>query len=186
MILIPLLQNPDDQFAICFDITEAATYIRLDTGMDVAFGESQLVARSIQSAMAWVEDQCGQPIFSRDYYGLGASFCNAYLHSLNVTAVSKVEYQIAGSASWVTLDASQYSFWETGQIFFTDAARAISSVTRIRVSYTAGYPAGNVPASILQAVRLLISKWYNSRDDSKEEYPSQARNLISGYIMPKL
>ena len=169
--------DPVAPIPLCIEVETACNWIRLDSGNEI---EDDIVEGLIRSAMAWAESFCHQPLFSRDFYGFSDCLANTCLHSLNVTAVSKVEYQTVGSRDWTELDSDHFNFWESGEVFFYDVA-GIRNISRIRITYKAGYETGAVPHDILQAIRLLIGRWYEKRADEKKEIPSAAEWLVQAH-----
>ncbi|GAB3881270.1 head-tail connector protein [Spirosoma agri] len=177
-------QNPAVPLDPVMDLATACEWLRTDVG---AMAELGVAADLMRSAMARIETMCKQPIFARDYFAFGEGFgLQADLPSLNVLSVTKIEYRLMGSADWVTLDASSYDWTETGELTFYPLAQMITGVSRIRVSYRAGYEPTSVPADIVQAIRLLIGRWYDIRSDEKKEVPSHAEWLIKDYVLPIL
>lgn len=168
----------------CIPDDKSCNWLRIDVGVEAdAAQANELVC----SAMARVETMCKQPIFASDFYGYGNGFSpKQELPSLNVTAVTKVEYKQVGNADWLVLDAAHYDWTETGELTFYPLAQLIPGVSRIRVSYRAGYAVDEVPADILQAIRLLIGRWYDVRTDEKKEVPSHAEWLLADYVLPIL
>ncbi|UFH52556.1 head-tail connector protein [Spirosoma sp. KNUC1025] len=182
-MLTPRLKDPTQPLEPCIDVALGCEWIRVDRGSTVDFNTTESL---ILSAMAKIETHCKQPIFSREYYGYGDGFCGELiLHSLNVTAVSKVEYQIKGNHAWTELNEAAYYWKVTGEVVFFDTPR-IPDVTGIRVTYTAGYAYEAVPADIHQAVRLLIGRWFDNRADERKDVPTQVDWIIGSYILPVL
>ncbi|QHV96291.1 head-tail connector protein [Spirosoma endbachense] len=181
-MLTARLKQPTVPFEPCIDGATACDWIRIDR--DSVADKGQAVSL-VQAAMAWAESFSKQPLFARDYYGYGDSFCSAQLHSLNVQTVSAIHYQ-QETADWVELPTTAYRWQETGEIQFLPAAYSIRGVTRIRVSYRAGYEPAELPADILQVVRLLIGRWYDNRADERKQVPSQAEWMMESYVLPIL
>lgn len=165
----------------CVNEQQAADWLLIDSGMEAEF---KLMTELVRAAMDRIETICKQPVFSRKFYGYGSVLCDTQLHSLNVTDVEKIDYQVWGNATWVTLDAGSYIWTVDGEIKFSSSVRSIRNVSQIRVSYTAGFE--QVPQDIIQAVRLLIGRWYEIRADEKREVPSHAEWLIKNYVLPIL
>jgi hypothetical protein len=135
--------------------------------------------------MGRAETLTRQPLFKRDYYGLGYAFIDTTLASMNVTAVTAVHYQLAGSDDWIELRRAEWSWWESGEVFFSDWAKRLAGVTRIRVSYTAGDAPNKLPDDIVQAVRYLIGRWYDNRGDEKA-VDTTAEKMLRSYQLPAL
>ncbi|QHV99221.1 phage gp6-like head-tail connector protein [Spirosoma endbachense] len=181
-MLTARLKKPAVPFEPCIDGATACDWIRIDR--DSVADKGQAVSL-VQAAMDWAESFCKQPLFARDYYGYGDDFCPAQLHSLNVQTVSAIHYQ-QDTADWVELPPTAYRWHETGEIQFLPVACQIRGVTRIRVSYRAGYESTELPADILQVVRLLIGRWYDNRADDRKQWRSHAEWIMDKYVLPIL
>lgn len=179
-MLIPRLTDPSVPFDPCVSIAQGAEWLRTDTGLS----SGNDIQGLIFSAMESLETLCHQPLFLRTYYGYGTDFYNTQLQSVNVSSVTDVAYQVAGSMDWSAVSAPDFWFWETGELFFSDAMRLVLNVSRIRVTYAAGYATNTVPQDIVQAVRFLIGRWYDKRSDEKKDMPSLTETLMSAYKLP--
>jgi hypothetical protein len=181
-MLTARLKQPAIPLTPCIDGATACDWIRIDRE---SVADSAQAVSLVQSAMAWAESFCKQPLFARDYYGYGDGFCNSQLHSLTVQTVSAIHY-LQDTADWIELPPTAYRWQETGEIQFLPAAQLVRGVTRIRVSYRAGYEPAELPADIVQVVRLLIGRWYDNRADERKQVPSQAEWLMGNYVLPIL
>ncbi|WP_420150194.1 head-tail connector protein [Spirosoma sp.] len=176
-------KDPTKKHQPCIDVSVGCDWIRVDRGNTADY---QTAESLILAAMAKIETHCKQPIFSREYYGFSDGFCDSVLQSLNVTAVSAVHYQTKGDVTWTLLDEADYDWRETGEVYFFPLAQRLPNVSRVRVTYTAGYAYEAVPHDILQAVRLLIGRWFDNRADERKDVPTQVDWLIGSYVLPIL
>ena len=69
------------------------------------------------------------------------------------------------------------------KLHFTDVAALpqFTSGTRVKAYITAGYPDGEVPKAIRNAIKLILGNLYEVRQDGMWKMPTRAENLLAKY-----
>lgn len=170
---------PDSSLPVVVSTEEACAWVK--TGADDVEAAALAVA-----ATAWAEEHCQQPLFSRNFTVTLKGFESGTFDSLFVTAIVSVKYRVKGSNTLVDATAVTHYELYDNQIIFTDAAFDIEDVEHVVITFTAGFPTGEVPEVIRLAIRLFLADNYDNRADSKRIAPSAAENLLSNYRLPKI
>ena len=142
-------------------LTDLKGYLRVDHT-----AEDTYIQNLRQSAINWVEDYCSIKLGSYTGKGYLDYFASSSIPVGPVTALSSVEYK-GTSDSYATLGTGQYYYdldSEPARIRFHNTPSLYEyALARIRINFTVGYAEASVPAPILQAMRMLVAHWYESR-----------------------
>jgi len=185
---------------------ELKAHLRVDGDDD-----DDLIAAQGRAAREWVEAVTGRQLvaatlaeryddFPRDAYGDDAAIL---LSRAPVRAVDGITYvDTAGAAQ--TWAPSQYQADTASEPARIRPAHGVTypgvrsgQLGAVVVTYSAGYapdtsvspadPAGNVPAGLKAAIKLLVGHWYEHRmavtDGGLAEMPSAVRALVTPYRM---
>ena len=172
-------------------LAEACLALRYDEGVDNAG-----VTAALQAAVGYVEKAHGVPgllpagddsVVSHEdtYDSWPDSRSGLKLHRAEVVSVLTVKYtdssgveQTFSSSDWSLSSGSVYlkygKQWPTATLLLPAGS--------IKVQYRAGWTAGNIPDSVLQAFRLLTNHFYYHRDGSMDEkVQSAVATLLANY-----
>lgn len=152
-------------------LAEAKAQLRV---LDGVLTEDALISAYIAAARDYAESVTGRVLITQtieEYYDQWAYvFC---LSKSPISAITKVEYIADGTTTYVVWDSSNYAI-----DLLNVPARAIklpSGVFQtlailpnpVKITYVAGGTANEIPSSIKQAIMLLISDYYENRQDSE-------------------
>lgn len=163
-------------------LDEAREWLRLDIPGYEA--EDSTIAALVESAVDYVEKECNISLGISEYEWYTECLpCvindAAYVKSI----VSIVEETESG---YTEIDNSNYTLIQTGERstcikWKTDFS---SSADSYKIRFTAGFNDGEIPQRLLMAVRILISKWYDNRNDSVEEKKTAVDRILSAFRIP--
>lgn len=163
---------------------EAKIQCRVDTSDEDAYFDVLIAA-----ATDYVEKYLGRSVATQTWRLTLDEFSDAMrLPNGPVQSVSSVKYDDADgveqtlSSDVYTADLTSDPQWvvrNSDQSWPTTSA----AVNSVRIEYVAGY--SSVPASIVQAIKLLISNWYMQReavsDKEMREVPHAVTALLTNY-----
>lgn len=100
--------------------------------------------------------------------------------------ITKIEYYAAGETELTVLDASKYKLRKSNtvecfDIIFSADALAVETAKRddaVIVTIAQGFTAETCPKSIIQAMKLKISDYYERREDREAGNNSAGNNLL--------
>ncbi len=150
---------------------DPATYLstaRVRSWLRIEHTEEDVLLEALRAtAVAYVEEYTNAKLGSHTATGYLDSWHSCDIPAGPVTAVTSVEYKPAGYSSG---DLTAFNNWHadtdtrTARIRFVDPPNLVEyEFNRVRVTMTVGYAADDIPAPILQAVRLLIGHLYENR-----------------------
>ena len=133
--------------------------------------EDTLISALRSAAISWVEEHCNIKLGSYTARGYLPGFYNAYIPIGPVTAISEVKYQTTADKDYTTdLSTLAADNWYTdtisqpARIAFRDYPQTYEyALTPVVVTFTAGY--SDMPAPVLQAIRLLVADMYENRQE---------------------
>lgn len=171
-------------------LVEAKAHLRILDDND----EDALITALITAAREWVENFTGRVLVQREFTDSFHCF-GSYLE-LNqrpVVGTPMVAYVDGDSApqeiASVVTSGTRYPY----RIYPAASASwpSIASNTTITATYTAGYPEGEVPQSLVQAMLLLIGSWWAHRESivigaTVAEVPFAVEALCRPYRSPML
>lgn len=166
--------------------------------------QDEVIASIIKAARLKIEKRCGISIAMKQYRIKFARFDgNVELANPPVVSVDSVKY-IDEDGNEQTVDASSYVLIEDDYAPYlhplTDWPTDIATRTdAIRVEFTSGIdiedsPPDEVPDDLLQAMRWLISHFFENRESTAltptrqeiVEVPDTVSAIIAPYIVPRL
>jgi uncharacterized phiE125 gp8 family phage protein len=151
--------------------------------------EDSLMTGLIGAATDYVEQYTGRALVSQTWRLTLDAFADSILLPKGpVQSVSAITYfDTAGDVQ--TLDASNYTADITSDpswvVINSDAAlpHLMDAVNVVRVDFVAGY--STLPASIKQAILLLIGQWFDNRSDVTDKamiaMPNAVEALLTNY-----
>jgi len=166
---------------------EAKKWLRI---LDGDTSEDDLIAALIASALDYVEtflNKCvALTLFTWDFQQFESTVT---FRKYPFNSIFKVEY-LNTEGVLTTLTAENYEVVQTtsedAMIIFLNTpdtyARADGSkkANTVTIHFRCGYESGAVcPASIKIAIRLLVCKWYDNREDGKKEKLTAVDNILS-------
>ena len=133
--------------------------------------EDTLISALRSAAVSWIEEHCNIKLGSYTARGYLPGFYNAYIPIGPVTAISEVKYQTTADKDYTTdLSTLAADNWYTdtisqpARIAFRDYPQTYEyALTPVVVTFTAGY--SDMPAPVLQAIRLLVADMYENRQE---------------------
>ena len=165
-------------------LEEAKLHCRVDDDAD-----DTLVEGLIAAATDYVENYTGRAIVSQTWELVLDDFSDAMMFPKGpVTAITSVKYIDADSVEQTvtstnyTLDAASDPQWVVKASDYTWPAVS-DGVNNVIVRFVCGY--ATVPASIKQAILLLIGQWYDNRADATDRpmiaMPNAVAALLTNY-----
>ena len=133
--------------------------------------EDTLISALRSAAVSWIEEHCNIKLGSYTARGYLPGFYNAYIPIGPVTAISEVKYQTTADKDYTsnlsTLAADNWytdTISQPARIAFRDYPQTYEyALTPVVVTFTAGY--SDMPAPVLQAIRLLVADMYENRQE---------------------
>ena len=133
--------------------------------------EDTLISALRSAAISWIEEHCNIKLGSYTARGYLPGFYNAYIPIGPVTAISEVKYQTTADKDYTsdlsTLAADNWytdTISQPARIAFRDYPQTYEyALTPVVVTFTAGY--SDMPAPVLQAIRLLVADMYENRQE---------------------
>jgi uncharacterized phiE125 gp8 family phage protein len=154
-------------------LAEAKAHLRILDDSD----EDALILALITAAREWVENFTGRVLVQREF--TDSFSCFGWYLELNqrpVVGTPVVAYVDSDSApqeiASVVTSGTRYPY----RIYpaASESWPSIASNTTITATYIAGYPEGEVPQSLVQAMLLLIGHWHSQREAVSSQNLSEA------------
>jgi len=169
-------------------LADAKTWLRVDSD-----DEDALITALIDVSVGAVQSYIGKAMAQiTDFEFYLPDFINTNLPVGPLTAISSIKYHDQGNVE-KTLDASLYWF-EAGnptqpKIFFKQPLPDVYDYRAqpVTIECTVGYKASSLPHAIKHAVRLLLSQYYDQRENFivgtivSKELPNGIKALLSPY-----
>ena len=128
-----------------------------------------------------VEKACQQPVFLKTYKTTLAVFANGRLPFTNNVKVTGITYRTTTGVSPVALATTDYSLIDN-ELAFGSPLYAVSGVSAVEITFTAGYAPEELPGGIRMAMLRILVDSYEFRHDPKRSEPSVSDKLIEGYV----
>lgn len=132
-----------------------------------------MIEALVVAAREWVEAHTGQVLTAREVtqtvHGFGPWL---QLHAWPIRSVTTVAYSVAGATSvGIAADAYYLNGPRPARIRAVSAWPMVTGA-EIKVTADAGYenPA-DVPQTLKLAIQLLVTRWFDTRGDSKDDVP---------------
>jgi len=163
-------------------LDEAREWLRLDIPGYEA--EDTTVASLIESAIDYVEKECNISLGVSTYQWYTECLPCEIKDSAYVKSIVSIEEE--GDAGFTAIDDSNYTLIKTGERSSRIKWKSdfSSSAESYRVNFTAGFDEGEIPPRLLMAVRTLVSKWYDNRNDTVEEKKTMVDRILSAFRIP--
>jgi uncharacterized phiE125 gp8 family phage protein len=164
--------NPQGFDAV--SVEELASWLRVDSD-----SEGDMLGALRVSALDSIEDECGQPIFKRDWL-LITDGLPAELPGVVVNSILTMDLLLA-DGTIRTVKPEEKLFELAGP--FVDYAPGLVSqrVNRVMTTYSAGYLPQLLPGTIKMALRILVSDWYDDRSDGARSLPTKVSRMLAHY-----
>lgn len=150
-------------------LAEAKEWLRIEHTYD-----DSVISALIESASDYAQQRIGDKMLLRNHTVIEfrSQFCPKMLIEVGpVSGVTVVAYRNA-MGDWITVPTTTYYYEVVGSCctisLYTGSTWPTPSALwqyGVRLEYTAGMDAQNVPANIKTAMRLLIAFWYENRED---------------------
>jgi len=137
-------------------------FLRVDTTAD-----DDLIEALREVACSWVEDHCNTKLPQVDYYAYLDSFY-AYRLPVGPVTITAVDYKATNySGTWSSLASAKY-FVDTDSTkarikFDNPPDLHDEEYHRVRITGKFGYKPVDIPGPLKQAVRILVSHFYDNR-----------------------
>lgn len=167
-------------------LTEAKKQLRVDADFTE---EDDLITSYIEAAQEHASNYVGFDLPLKKVVISLSSFDTFTFQSRNpLTALEKVEF--------LAPDAEEFSLLPTEQSLITPSNTGnylfdckfigtlpelnADALVKVKVTFNFGYLANNCPKAVKQAVKILISDFYDRRENKIESYDSAFLNLLRG------
>lgn len=120
-----------------------------------------LLTDYIAAAREYVENRSGHILIERDLVEYRACFGEWIETKRPITDVLTVGYSDA-DGNPATVDS--YVVAPPNRIYPDGSWPTVQAGSSIRLEYTAGYPAGDEPRALLQAIKMLVAHWFSQRE----------------------
>ncbi|WP_226936785.1 head-tail connector protein [Pseudogemmobacter faecipullorum] len=137
--------------------------------------DDTLIEGYILAAAEYVQDVCQTILLRTPFKATGPRF-NLGFTGFPRPELSSVSY-VDDLGATITVDPSQYEICK-GRL----VVHGVTSITSATVEFTAGIGAGNVPAKLVQAARMMVAHWYANREASGEglaPVPLGVRDMVA-------
>lgn len=155
--------------------------------------EDTIIAAYLSAAIAWVETYTGHILAQReveDTFGEWGEYLTLYHQPITVgdpTPTLVVEYT-DDEGDFIEYEARvirDFKYPWTIHPPYGFSFPSLGGPATIKVTYTAGYDAGEVPVALNQAILLLIGHWFMNRsglqEESLQEAPLAVKSLCAPY-----
>jgi uncharacterized phiE125 gp8 family phage protein len=100
--------------------------------------------------------------------------------------IEKVEYYAPGEETLTVLDPAKYQLrkstvLECKDIKFLELPETDERSDAVIISIIQGFDADSIPATIVQAIKLRISAFYDYREDRPQGFDTTSNNLLRAY-----
>lgn len=163
-------------------LDEAREWLRLD--IDGYEEEDTIVAVLVESAIDYVERECNLSLAVSTYEWYTDCLPCEIRDVYYIRSITSIEVEV--ETGFEVIPGSNYSLIPASErrskIKWKDDYTATGS--SFRVTFTAGFEIGKIPPRILLAVRVLLSKFYENRDDTPEEKKTAVDRLLESFKIP--
>ncbi len=146
---------------------EVKEYLRIDDD-----DEDDLIDSLIQTAIDWVEHYLNKALISQTWEELLHEWPEGdyiQLYKGPLQEVSEIEYMLAGESAYTAFEEyieelhNERIYLNYGEQW---PSGSLDDAAGIRIEWTAGYGDApeNIPCPIIQAMKLLISHWFENRE----------------------
>lgn len=181
-MLVKYTSNPtlDDVISVA----DLKTFCRVDGS-----AEDSIISSMRDAAIGYAESACNIRIGQVSAEGYLDQFLPARFPTGPVVSISSVEY-LNQSNVLTTLPTSQYYYeidGSGGRINWYNYPSLYSyAMNRVKINFTVGYAAADVPEGILHAIRILVAHYYENRQaavvgKTVNEVPYSVDSLLSKY-----
>lgn len=164
-------------------LQQAKDHLKVDVSDD-----DDLINVLITAARQSAEQYTNRAILTQTVEEFFKCFEDIRLQRNPVQSVTSVTYTDTEETNqtWSDTDYSLFLTAEpakillkTGKSFPTDV---VDRANAVKVTYVAGWTqASDVPKPIIQAMLLMIAKWYDNRADSVKKLPTASQYLLNNY-----
>lgn len=148
------------------------------------FEEDEMLQQYIDAAIEVAENYTNSHISEKKTEFVSDDFVNGY--KFKITPIQKIEkITYTDTENQVqTLPLEAYKLEKTDeyqyQITF-DLELLPKTVKNVKMLVKTGYEVNKTPKAIIQAVLLLVSSFYEKREDTVEKLPKASQSLLSKY-----
>jgi uncharacterized phiE125 gp8 family phage protein len=163
-------------------LDEAREWLRLDIAGYEA--EDSTIAQLVESAIDYVEKECNISLGVSEYEWYTECLPCVINDAAYVKSIVSIEEET--ETGYTAINESNYSLIQTGERSTRIKWKSdfSSSADSYKIRFTAGFNEGEIPQRLLIAVRILISKWYDNRNDSVEEKKTAVDRILSAFRIP--
>jgi len=162
-------------------LSQAKEHLRVDHN-----DEDDLIAASIDAAIGACEGYTNKNINESKFRIELESFTDFEIKISPVQSVTGITYTNEAGAEQ-TLTTDFYRVYPVDKyahkvVFLEETPLpTIKDNTKIKISVTAGYADGKVPAEIKQAIYLTLTDFYENREDKVYNLPSRSEALLRSH-----
>ncbi|MCF2443649.1 phage head-tail connector protein [Dyadobacter sp. CY345] len=162
-------------------LRQAREWLRMDIpGYD---GEDSVILMAIESAVSWVETYCNLSLGISDYEWNTDCLPNSFNDVFYIQSITSIDYR--GESGYLGVNSNNYELIQVSkrrseiEWFNTQ----ISS-NRYKIKFKAGFPDGQVPAVLLDAIRARIAERFENRGDGVSEKKTLSEKLADQFKIP--
>ncbi|WP_273688444.1 head-tail connector protein [Ketogulonicigenium vulgare] len=167
------IQQTSEAMGVIVSLDDAKRHCRADD-----FGDDDaLISLYIDAAVDWVQSVCQTRLERAEFTAAGSCFDLDFAGYPDPEIISVGYIDDLGAA--VTLDTSRYALRDGRLVVY-----GAENVASARVEFVAGLGPGNVPARLVQAMRMLIAHWYLNREavgTGMAQVPLGVRDMVATY-----
>lgn len=163
-------------------LDEAREWLRLD--IDGYEDEDTVLAVLVDSAIDYIERECNLSLGISTYEWYPECLPSEIRDTYYIQSITSIEvdgatgFEVIPDTNYTLIPASE----RRSKIRWNETYTTTGS--NFRVTFTAGFEDGKIPPRILLAVRVLVSKFYESRGDNPEEKKTVVDRLLSSFKIP--
>lgn len=145
--------------------------------------EDSVIEMAIESAIDWVENYCNLSLGISDYRWNADCVPYSFNDVFYIQSITSIEYR--GDSGYNLISSVDYELVQVSK-----RRSAIewfnSDITsnRFRINFKAGFPEGQVPAVLLDAIRARIAERFENRGDGVSEKKTLSEKLADQFKIP--
>lgn len=161
-------------------LTQAKEWLRMDIpGYD---GEDSVILMAIASAISWVEEKCPFTLGVSDWIWNPDFLPCQFNDTFYIQSITSIEYK--GESGYVAISGSDYELIHVSKRRSVIEWFNTSFITdRFRIKFKAGFPEGEVPPVLLDAMRARVAERFDNRGDGVSEKKTLSEKLLDNFVL---
>ncbi|WP_298220824.1 head-tail connector protein [Flavobacterium sp.] len=178
---VSIIPFPDEISLIT--LVKAKKQLRIEASITE---EDEIIQVYIDAAQSAAENYIGRAIGRRKLILKMNSFDLKEIEASSNEKIESVVYFPAGETESVIMDADQYKLKSSNvincfEIGFLSTPEVADRPDAITITIVQGYALAECPKAIIQAMNLLISDYYERREDREQGNNPASNNLLRPY-----